>query len=358
MSTAVTISGSSAHASASATDRIPASKAGVKGYLTNSQIRDYILGLANTWTGQNIFAAGTVTTSKPLTSSQTWNNGATVFTSISSAITDTASDGNSKHIDCLVGVSSYFSVSGYGIVRAGAAFTDSSNAFGLGVRSSAAMQITSALALAWTSGSSYGDTQDLFITRGGAASLQLGAADADTNAAAVAQTIRSQGLVTGGSSDQAGKDWTFIASPGKGTGAGGSFIFKVAPAGSTGSTPNTPVAGLTIASTLLATLGGPLSRGNVVTKTGDFSLAATENWVICNKGSDTQVTLPAASAWPGREIYMKTIQAQTVTSVSSNVVPNTTASAGTAILPGTDGAWCIMVSDGTNWIRMASSTIA
>jgi hypothetical protein len=191
-----------------------------------------------------------------------------------------------------------------------------------------------------------------------AASLQLGAADVDLNANIVAQQMRTQGALTGGTSNQAGKDWTFIASPGKGTGAGGSFIFQVAPAGSTGSTPNTPVTALTLASTLFATFGGSVSRGNVVTKTGDFSLAATENWVICNKGSDTQVTLPAASAFPGREIYMKTIQAQTVTSVSSNVVPNTTATAGTAILPGTDGAWCIMVSDGTNWIRMASSTIA
>ena len=34
----VTISGAGAHASAAATDRIPASKAGVKGYLTNTQI--------------------------------------------------------------------------------------------------------------------------------------------------------------------------------------------------------------------------------------------------------------------------------------------------------------------------------
>lgn len=49
MTTAVTISGAGTHASAAATDRIPASKAGVKGYLTNTLIKDYIIGLANTW---------------------------------------------------------------------------------------------------------------------------------------------------------------------------------------------------------------------------------------------------------------------------------------------------------------------
>lgn len=37
-----TISGAGAHASAAATDRIPASKAGVKGYLTPAQIREYL----------------------------------------------------------------------------------------------------------------------------------------------------------------------------------------------------------------------------------------------------------------------------------------------------------------------------
>lgn len=40
----VTISGSGAHASAAATDRIPASKAGVKGYLTPDQIADFVEG--------------------------------------------------------------------------------------------------------------------------------------------------------------------------------------------------------------------------------------------------------------------------------------------------------------------------
>lgn len=87
---------------------------------------------------------------------------------------------------------------------------------------------------------------DTFLNRTAAASWQLGAADVDTNAAIVAQTLRSQGTLAGGTSDQAGKDWTYIASPGKGTGAGGKHIFQTAPAGSTGTTVNTLVAALTL----------------------------------------------------------------------------------------------------------------
>jgi hypothetical protein len=51
----------------------------------------------------------------------------------------------------------------------------------------------------------------------------------------------------------------------------------------------------------------------------------------------------------------KTITANTVVSASSNVVPLAGGSAGTAILPATDGAWATLVSDGTNWIIMQAN---
>lgn len=94
------------------------------------------------------------------------------------------------------------------------------------------------------------------------------------------------------------------------------------------------------------------------TQTADFTVSDTQTNIICNKGSTLTVTLPTASSYTGRRLYFKTLQAFTVVSVSSNVCPNTTNTPGTAILPGTAGAWCEMVSDGTNWIRMASSTVA
>lgn len=103
-------------------------------------------------------------------------------------------------------------------------------------------------------------------------------------------------------------------------------------------------------------LNGSLGRNAPVTKTGDFTLGATENWVINNKsGSSCTVTLPAASSWTGREVMFKNTQAQTLVSASSNVVPRAGGSAGTAILAATAGAWATLVSDGSNWVIMAGS---
>ena len=94
-----------------------------------------------------------------------------------------------------------------------------------------------------------------------------------------------------------------------------------------------------------------------VTKTADFSLAATENWVINNKsGSTCTVTLPAASSWSGRSVVFKNMQAQTLVSASSNVVPLDSTTAGTAILLGVIGNWATLVSDGTNWVIMQAAT--
>jgi hypothetical protein len=100
---------------------------------------------------------------------------------------------------------------------------------------------------------------------------------------------------------------------------------------------------------------GLSARPTVVTKVADFALANTEGWVINNKsGSTCTVTLPAASAWSGRAVTFKNLQAQTLVSASSNVAPIGSATPGTAILPATVGAWATLVSDGTNWVIMAS----
>jgi hypothetical protein len=93
-----------------------------------------------------------------------------------------------------------------------------------------------------------------------------------------------------------------------------------------------------------------------VTKTADFTLAATENWVINNKtGSTCTVTLPAASSWTGRAVTFHNYQAQTLVSASSNVVPQGGGAAGTAILLGVVGNWATMLSDGTNWVIMQAA---
>jgi hypothetical protein len=97
---------------------------------------------------------------------------------------------------------------------------------------------------------------------------------------------------------------------------------------------------------------GSLGRGAPVTKTTDFTVAATENWLIMNGTATITVTLPTASSWTGRELMIKNIAAYTVISASSNVKPIDTDNAATAILPATAGSWCTLVSDGTNWVTM------
>jgi hypothetical protein len=98
----------------------------------------------------------------------------------------------------------------------------------------------------------------------------------------------------------------------------------------------------------------PLGRGAPVTKTADFTLAATETHIINNKASGCVGTL--SGGWAGRELFVNNEQAQTLTSASSNVVPKTGGAAGTAVLPATDGAWAFLVHNGTNWKIMMSGT--
>lgn len=93
-----------------------------------------------------------------------------------------------------------------------------------------------------------------------------------------------------------------------------------------------------------------------VTKTNDFTLSDVENFVINNKsGSTCIVTLPNAASYTGRQVTIKTLQAQTVISASSNVCPIDSATPGTAILTNTVGKWATLVSDGTNWVIMAAN---
>ena len=95
------------------------------------------------------------------------------------------------------------------------------------------------------------------------------------------------------------------------------------------------------------------ASGAPITKTADFTVAATDTWLINNKtGSTCTVTLPSAAIYIGRTLTFKNMQAQTLVSASSNVVPIDSTSAGTAILLAVVGNWATMVSDGTNWVIM------
>lgn len=89
------------------------------------------------------------------------------------------------------------------------------------------------------------------------------------------------------------------------------------------------------------------------TKTANFTVGATDTWIINNKsGSTCTATLPSPSTNTGRVLYFQNYQAQLLISASSNVVPRAGGSAGTAILADVAGDTTTLVSDGTNWIAM------
>lgn len=101
---------------------------------------------------------------------------------------------------------------------------------------------------------------------------------------------------------------------------------------------------------------GSFGRGVMVEKTADFTLAATENWIIVNKPTTAcTVTLPAASSWAGREFTIKTVQSLAVNSASSNIVALNSNLISTSILPATAGSWATLVSSGVYWYKMAGS---
>jgi hypothetical protein len=76
-------------------------------------------GLANdnTWTGQNTFAAGTITASKPFTISQTWNAAGVTFAAIDVAITETAANASSRFLRLTRGGTQMFGVTRSGVIE-------------------------------------------------------------------------------------------------------------------------------------------------------------------------------------------------------------------------------------------------
>lgn len=90
-------------------------------------------------------------------------------------------------------------------------------------------------------------------------------------------------------------------------------------------------------------------------KTANFTVADNERYIICNGSGALVATLPDASLWPGREIYIKTITNQKVDSASSNVKPIGTDTAGVVIVANTAGKAALIVSDGTNWVKMMAN---
>lgn len=139
------------------------------------------------------------------------------------------------------------------------------------------------------------------LTSPAAGSFQLGNVDVDTNASIVAQTLRSQGALAGGTSDQAGKDWTCITSPGKGTGAGGNFIVRTSPGNGTGTTVNAAETGLTI--TGPARAAGVTQRPSVVIGNQALTTTAVEGFLYIPTCAGTPTGVPTAQTGRVAMVY-------------------------------------------------------
>ena len=204
----------------------------------------------------------------------TWNDAGTTFTAIKMDVTDTASASGSLLMDLQVGTSSKFSVNKTGEFVATTGINGSCRINGNGNGVIVSAFGTDAVAygpygprlgvdttLSWGSTTNGPGSADTILTRKAAANLRLGAADNATSI--VAQTLSVQSVASGGLTPNiAGEDFTIQGSAGTGSGAGGSIIFQVAPAGGSGTGQNTLVDALTIA---------PITGGGSLTLAGDSS---------------------------------------------------------------------------------------
>lgn len=137
---------------------------------------------------------------------------------------------------------------------------------------------------------------DTFIMRGGAAAtVRFGQADAAT---AVPQITTVQSV--SGVSDTAGANWTRDGSRGTGTGAGGAHIWRVAPAGSSGSSQNALVEAMRLDGNGVRlpeiTSAATPSANNVYLYAKDKSGVST---LYYKKDDGTEGEIGAASTWNG-----------------------------------------------------------
>jgi hypothetical protein len=159
---------------------------------------------------------------------------------------------------------------------------------------------------------------------------------------------------------------TFLATPSSAnlasavtgeTGSGG-LVFATAPTitnpvitgSGTGSIDGVAI-GATTASTGKFT---SLTISLVTNANATYTVLSTDHTIIQTTAASTY-TLPAPASFTGRQLHIVTQFAGTVVSASSNVFPLAGGSPGTAILAATAGKWATLVSNGTNWVIVASN---
>lgn len=200
--------------------------------------------------GSTTLSGTTITANAPvLDLAQTWNNAAVTFTGAKLNVTDTASNAASLLMDLQVGGTTSFQVDKSGLIASprvgglggGIVFGGTSSNGARAYIGQYGARLNSGINFSWSPSTNL-NIEDLLLGRRAAANLRLGAADA---AAPVAQTLSVQGVVAG-TTNTAGANLTIAGSQGTGTGAGGSIVFQVAPAGSSGTAQNALATALTI----------------------------------------------------------------------------------------------------------------
>lgn len=119
--------------------------------------------------------------------------------------------------------------------------------------------------------------------------------------------------------------------------------------------PESWLASTNVEDALSEIVTGPLQSAPPSTHTVSFTQQINDAAYVCNGAATITITMLSAASVPGQWLYIKTIAAFTVVSASSNVVPLNGGAPTTAILAATIGKWASLVSDGVNWIIMASN---
>jgi hypothetical protein len=116
-----------------------------------------------------------------------------------------------------------------------------------------------------------------------------------------------------------------------------------------------PTARFTGSQTVNVHISQPTSLSTQTSAT--YTVLPSDGYLVANFAGTITYTLPSPSSGlgAGRRLKIRTVQNQAVVSASSNVVPITGGSPGTAILPATAGKWAELVSDGVNWQVVASN---
>ncbi|UOF76952.1 hypothetical protein [Bacteriophage sp.] len=161
---------------------------------------------------------------------------------------------------------------------------------------------------------------DVFATTGTTirvaadANIAFGAADA---ASPVAQTLSVQNVVAG-TTNTAGANWTFSASRGTGSAAGGDVIWNTAPAGSSGTSQNALVEKLRLRSTGLLTFGGTSTSFPALKASGaDLQVRLADDSAAANL-SIAALTATGATLGAGGLVAAGTSSGYTGVSVSTS----------------------------------------